>query len=462
MVERQVDQLDREALDQAYRGSGSDPYDPIPLLKMVLYQYLKGNQSPACWLEEAQLNDAMRWLGRGYAPARTTWYEFRNRAGEFIEQVHEQIIARALEEELLDPTVGIQDGTSVAACASRHRTVNRPTLKKRIEQLDAIVQGRFDDEVPKWVPATDSGKQDLGERMDQALEVLDERIEANAKRPSDKRKDPHKIQVSVSDPEAPLGRDKLKVFRPLYTTQCVVALGSHLIMSYCCEASATDAGTLAPMIDKTQQFVEGRMKTVMADSGYCSIVDLQECQQRNIELLAPFQSNSMTESKKQKNPNPQISREQFVWDELENCYRCPQGHRLDYLDRARKQRHSDHQLWEYRYRCDPAHCSACPLAAKCLRPKATTRTVKRLEGQELMDAHRQKMADPDVQARYRLRGETVELAFADMKGNRQLSRFHGRGASRARAETGLMVVAQNLLRLDRLERASLNRVKTRT
>jgi transposase len=462
VVERQVDRLDREALDQAYRGSGSDPYDPIPLLKMVLYQYLKGNQSPACWVEEAQLNDAMRWLGRGYAPARTTWYEFRNRAGEFIEQVHQQIIARALEEELLDPTVGVQDGTAVAACASRHRTMNRPTLKKRIEQLDAIVQWRFDDEVPKWVPATDAGKQDLGERMDQALEVLDERIEANAKKPSDKRKDPQKIQVSVSDPEAPLGRDKLKVFRPLYTTQYVVALGSHLIMSYCCEASATDAGTLAPMIDKTQQFVEGRMKSVMADSGYCSIVDLQECQQRNIELLAPFQSNSMTESKKQKNPNPQIPREQFVWNEAENCYRCPQGHRLDYLDRARKQRHSDHQLWEYRYRCDPAHCSTCPLAAKCLRPNATTRTVKRLEGQELMDAHRQKMADPDVQARYRLRGETVERAFADMKGNRQLSRFHGRGASRARAETGLMVVAQNLLRLDRLERDSLNPERTIT
>ena len=460
LIERQVNQLDRETLDQVYRGSGSRPFDPIPLLKMVLYQYLKGNQSPARWVEEAQLNDAMRWLGRGYVPARRTWYEFRDRVGKFIEQVHQQIVTWALKEELLDPTVGVQDGTALAACASRHRTLNRPTLKKRLEQLDTITRGRFREEVPKWVPPTDSGKQDLRERMNRALEVLEERIEANSKRPSEKRKHPDKIHVSVSDPDAPLGRDKLKVFRPLYTIQYVVALGSHLIMSYCCEASATDAGTLAPMIDKTQRLVEGRMETVMADAAYCSIVDLQECQQRNIELLAPFQSNSMTQAKKQENPNSQISREQFVWDEVENCYHCPQGHRLEYLDRARKRRHSDHQLWEYRYRCDSVHCSACPLAAKCLRPKATTRTVKRLEGQELMDAHRQKMADPGVQSRYRLRGETVERAFGDMKENRHLNRFHGRGTIRARAETGLIVVAQNLLRLDRMARALLNPEKT--
>jgi hypothetical protein len=429
---------------------------------MVLYQYQKGHQSPASWFEEAKLNEAMRWLGRGYVPGRRTWYDFRDRMGKFIEQVHQQIVARALDDDLLDPTVGVQDGTAIAACASRHRMVNRPTLNKRIEQLDAIVQGRFDDEVPKWVPVTDSGKQDLRERMDQALDVLTERIEINAKKPCDKRKDADKIQVSLSDPQAPLGRDKLKVFRPLYTVQYVVALGSHVIMSYGCEPAATDAGTLGPMIDKTQQLVDGRLKTVMADAAYCSIVDLQECQQRNIELLAPFQSNAMTESKKQKNPNPQIPREEFVWDEVENCYVCPQGHRLDYRDRTRKQRHSDHQLWESRYRCDPAHCSVCPLAAKCLRPNSASRTVKRLEGQELVDAQRKKMADLEVQSRYRLRGQTVELTFADIKGNRQLSRFHGRGPSRARTETGLMVVAQNLLRLDRLQKDLLNHEKTTT
>lgn len=458
-MERQVNKLDRTVIDQAYRGSGSEPYDPVPLLKMVLYQYLKGNQSPATWHEEAKFNEAMQWLGRGYVPARRTWYDFRDRVGNFIEQLHEQVVARAVDQGV-DPTVGVQDGTAVAACASRHRMVNRSTLEKRIEQLGAILEGEFDEELPKWVPPTDSGRLDLSERMNTASEVLAERIAKNAQKPSDKRKDPEKIQVSLSDPTAPLGRDKLKVFRPLYTVQYVVAPVSYLIMAYCCEPEVTDVGTLAPMIDKTQKAVGGQLKTMLADAAYCSIVDLQDCRERNVELLAPVQSNAFTESKAK--PSKQLPRSEFEWDEAEQCYRCPQGHRLDYVDRTRKQRHSGRELWEFRYRCDSVHCGACPLAGKCLRPGATRRTIKQLEGQELLDAQRAKMADPEFQKRYRLRGQTVELAYADSKGNRRLQRFHGRGLARARAETGLMVVAQNLIRLDRLERNSSTDVKIKT
>lgn len=72
------------------------------------------------------------------------------------------------------------------------------------------------------------------------------------------------------------------------------------------------------------------------------------------------------------------------------------------------------------------------------------------------------MSVPEVQARYRIRGETVELTYAECKGNRHLTRFHGRGPNRARTETGLMVVAQNLLRLDRLERNLASPAKTIT
>ena len=49
--------MDRQALDDLYRGVGSSPYDPLALLKMVLYQNLKGRRSPATWFEEAKLRD---------------------------------------------------------------------------------------------------------------------------------------------------------------------------------------------------------------------------------------------------------------------------------------------------------------------------------------------------------------------------------------------------------------------
>jgi len=79
IVRRQVDQLDRTVIDRLYQGRGDDAFDPIALLKMVLYQYLKGRRSPATWEEEARLNEAMQWLGNGYTPARCK-FRVRNSA----------------------------------------------------------------------------------------------------------------------------------------------------------------------------------------------------------------------------------------------------------------------------------------------------------------------------------------------------------------------------------------------
>lgn len=181
-----MNKLDRQVLDDLYGVSGRLPYDPVPLLKMVLYQYLKGNCSPARWRQEAELNEAMQWLGRGYVPARRTWYEFRDRVGGCIEELHKQLIVRAMEEEHLDPRVGVQDGTSMAACASRHRMINEETLQKRSALLDTVITNSPDasEELPKWVPPTLTGQLDLAERMKVAGEVLAERIARNAAKPS--------------------------------------------------------------------------------------------------------------------------------------------------------------------------------------------------------------------------------------------------------------------------------------
>lgn len=464
LVERQVNQLDRQVLEDLYGGTGSVPFDPVPLLKMVLYQYLKGNHSPARWHQEAELNEAMQWLGRGYSPARRTWYDFRDRIGDCVEQLHSQLIRRAMEQERLDPRIGVQDGTSVAACASRHRMVNEETLQKRSALLETVITDgdKALGELPKWVPPTFNGKLDLAKRMKVAAEVLTQRIAQNSTKPSGKRKDPAKIVVSLSDPEAPLGRDKMKVYRPLYTIQYMIEPTSNLIISYQCEAAVSDVGTLIPMTEKTQEIVDGRLRTVLADAAYCSILDLRDCAERNIELIAPVQANTFTERKKKNKVDAQIPRDEFVWNEAERTYHCPAGHQLTYQGRERRTRHGDRQLWQYRYQCNASHCQGCDQAKKCLRKGSKCRTIKRLEGQELLDAQRDKMAEADIKARYAIRSQAVERGFADCKGNRRWDRFHGRGIRRARTETGLMVLAQNALIMDRLERSITNPNQLRT
>ena len=88
--------------------------------------------------------------------------------------------------------------------------------------------------------------------------------------------------------------------------------------------------------------------------------------------------------------------------------------------------------------------------------------IKRMEGEELVEAQRLKMLDGKVKQRYSLRGQTVERGFGDAKGNRRVDRFHGRGLARARTETGLLALAQNLLRRDKLQRNAVSSSETTT
>lgn len=459
MVRRQVEQLDAQILHEVYRGVGRKAYDPVAMLQMVLYMMLQGVGSPAQWYKNAKLNEAVQWLGYGYMPARRTWYDFRDRLGKCIETLHADLVKIAIEQKLVDPTVGVQDGTSFAACASRHRMVNEQTLAKRQQVLQDLLDDSAEEEsadendkTPKWVPPTAEGRKELAGRMERAREILERRIAENAKKTSDKRKDRDKIQVSLSDPEAPLGRDKMKVYRPLYTVQYVIEPTSHLILGYQCDAAVCDTGTLAPMIDRVQEIVGGRLECMMADAAYCTILDLRDCQERNIELLAPVQTNALSKPKKNTNGVGPSNRDQFEWDADRQTYRCPAGHEMKYHSQQTKQRQGGRTLTQYRYHCSPEHCQSCPLASGCVRDPSKGRTVTRMEGQELLDAQREKMQQPEVKERYKLRGQTVELGFADAKGNRRFDRYHGRGLPRARTETGLLVLAQNLLCLDRLQR----------
>jgi hypothetical protein len=57
---------------------------------------------------------------------------------------------------------------------------------------------------------------------------------------------------------------------------------------------------------------------------------------------------------------------------------------------------------------------------------------------------------------YRLRGQTIEIVFADVKEHRGLRRFSGHGLVRVRTEFALEVLLHNLLVLYRFLRQRRN------
>jgi hypothetical protein len=298
--------------------------------------------------------------------------------------------------------------------------------------------------------ATPDGRLRQAQRFKVAQEVMEQRQLENSQRPKDKQLPRHHVLVSPSDAEAILTRDKEKVFCPVYNVQNLVDPKSLLILTTEVFASATDSRKLGTIIDRANCMLNHPLEEVWADAGYCSILDILDAQARDVELYAPFQSNSMTEKKKEANGPQQIPRERFTYIEDKDAYRCPEGHDATYVDKQQVWRSGNERLTEYRYRMDESHCSDCPLKSQCLRPTSKRRTIKRLEGAELIEAMKLKMATDEGKARARQRGQIIERTFGDTKQNRVLRRYHGYGLANAKVENGLAVLAQNVMTLSRL------------
>ncbi len=460
IIDAFVNGLDRTSLQASYLGVGSLAHNPDLMLKIALYETCQGQLSPAQWARDVRDSDALRWLGHGIQPSRSALYNFRDRLSEPVFEMHAQAIRLAVADGLTAAENGVLDGTSARACASRHQLVNEDKLTKRLQELNAAVAqdaaGQPSESRPRWMAETPNGRQAQLERYRQAGDELAERLAKNEERPKDKRLPRKKVKVSITEPEAPLGRDKEKVFGPMYTTEFVVDTASLLILSFDVFTQVTDAGTLAPMLDRTEEVTGAMLIQISTDAAYASLLDLQECQKRNVRLAAPVQENDFTEQKRAQAGPPRIGKDQFQWLPEEGTYRCPEGHQLNYKGREQKRRRDDNTVTQHRFHCPAEHCRACPLRERCVRDPEKGRTVKRLEGEELMEAHKEWMKTDEAKAASRLRGSVIERCFADAKQHRHLRRLHGRGLKRAKAEIGLVVLVQTALNLARLRKNAVN------
>jgi transposase len=458
IIDAFVDRLDRAVLEESYAGVGSLAHSPDLMLKIALYETLQGRLSPAQWARDVGDSDALRWLGQGIQPARSTLYAFRDRMHDAVFALHAETIRQAMAEGLTTADHGVLDGTAIRACASRHHLVNEEKIKKRSEELNAAVAkdvaGQHNNFQPSWMATTPVGRQQQLERYRAADVELAARLAKNEQRAKDRRLPRKQVRISLTDPEAPLGRDKEKVFGPLYTAEFVVAPESLLILSFDVFAQPTDAGTLPTMLDRTKE-ISGRMlDQVAADAAYASLLDLRACQDRGVRLVAPVQENDFTEHKRAKAAIHAIGKDQFVWIPEEETYACPKGHRMKYKGREQKPRRDDQTVIVYRFHCPAEHCRDCPLRERCVRDPEKGRTVKRMEGEETIEAHKEWMSTPEAKEARRLRGSVIERCFGDAKEHRKLRRFHGRGLKRAKAEVGLVVLAQTALTLARLRKTA--------
>jgi transposase len=443
-IDHAVARLDLNVLWQCYGRTGSLPHRPDLLLRVVLYETQRGQHSPAIWHRDATESEPVRWLLRGATPSRSCWYAFRDRVAPLLDEFNRQLLHHVVEAELTKAKRGALDGTLVAANASRHKLVNEATLSNRAEQLTAALaadeQGTTPAEVPGWMAQTPAGRVRQQHRLQQAQERMKQLQTRNRNKRSSKQKAVEKVVVSVSDPQAAVGRDKEKVFRPLYNVQVMDDLDSRFILGYEVFAQQNDAGLLGTMLPRAEYLLGHPLATLLGDTSYAGGSDLAVATQKGVQIYAPLPADG---KKKEK----QIPKSQFRWLPEERTYVCPEGHRLVYQGSSAQKRSGTEAVVLHSYRCPPVCCQSCPLRSACTANPQAGRSISRSEHEELIEALRARMETAEAKELYRLRSRTVELVNADWKEHRKLRRFSGRGLKRARCQVGLMVLAHNLVTL---------------
>jgi len=457
IIVEQVRTLELSTLEASYLGTGSRPYRPDLMLRVALIEIQRGRHSPSQWFHDNRENKALQWAGLGIQPSRTCWHRFCDRAAPFLLTWNHQVLDQAQQRGQTTATRMALDGSLVAANSSRHHLLNTERLQKRLGQLQARIAGdeakgaagpasepapEISEPDPGWMAQTPAGRHAQWQRYEKAHEHLDERLAANARRNPAKRQDPKKIVIGAGDPQAVPGRDKEKVFRPLYNVQLVCDLDSPFFFGYDVFAQSSDAGTLGPLLERVTDSTGRKPQTLLVDSGYVTGADLALCAAAGVTLYGPWQENDYSKKK-----DDHLDKAQFRWLAEENAYECPQGHRLTPIGKERRFYVDGRSDLQYRYRCAPAHCRSCPLRDACTSNPERGRSLRRSEYEDLIIAHKARMETPAAKQLYKLRRQSVELGFADLKEHRQVRRFWGRGLARARVQVGFAVLAHNLVAL---------------
>jgi transposase len=319
-----IDGLDLSELVKTYRGSGSASYHPTMLLGLMVYGYATKTFSSRA-IERATYDSvAFRFIAGNEHPDHDTIATFRKRFLPQIQALFVEVLKLARTMGMLKLGTVALDGTKVHANASRHSALSyghakkiEKQLKKEVQQLLRLAEQADGVNTPDGMSipeelerrelrlaAIAAAKAKIEARAQEHLEreqaeyqskltARAEHEKSTGKKPRGRPPEPptggvkDQDQVNLTDEDSRIMKVAGGGFDQCYNAQAVVAAGSMLIVAADVTQAANDKEQLLPMMEKLQELPEelGRAKRILADSGYLSQSNVEQCAAAKIEPL---------------------------------------------------------------------------------------------------------------------------------------------------------------------------------
>jgi len=271
-----IERLDMSVFESSYSAEGGELYAPQLMLGVWLYAYALGITS-ARLVERRLVEDlAFRYLAAGERVDNWALSAFRRRHGRALNDAFTQVLEWAQRQGMVKLGRVAIDSTRIAASASRDRVDTEQALRD--------TRARLRRQVRAWQKAADRDDQEPGGlevaigELNQALAELPRRLERLKKSGLKK--------LSRTDEDARFLRQRGQKFVLGYTGQIAVS-DDHLIVAQRVTQDEADNASLQPLLDEVQQRCGAPPGAALADSGFFSIDNLKQMEQRQIDGYVP-------------------------------------------------------------------------------------------------------------------------------------------------------------------------------
>lgn len=420
-----VEQLDLRELGFKLPAcsDGRPPYAPSLLLKIWLYGYLQRIRSTRKLEAACREHLSLLWLTTLLQPDHNSLWRFWQANQEPLRAVFKQTVHLAVRTGCVGLALQALDGTKLAAACSSRTGWTKEHLEKlhaALEETLATTEGEIlrenqDQSAPGYrLPAGLTACQQLRDEIKAGLAQLQ----------ADGRAHYHPAEPEARRMKTGEGN------RYAYNAQAVTDAKCGIIVAAELTRQETDTGQLAPLIAQACENlgVAAAATETLADTGYGAGADLQQAAEQNLPVLVPPAAGAPAKDKP-------YATQHFHYDQATRTVTCPQHRTLEHEGGTTR----DGRRVE-RYRCPHYDC---PVRTLCSRdPKG--RQIEVHTHTPAVQAMRERLRDPQVQARYARRAGIAELTFARIKQHDGFRRFTVWGWHAVRTQWSLLCAARNL------------------
>jgi transposase len=416
---------------------GNSEYNPKAMLKLLVYGYSYGIRSSRKLEMATHHNLAFIWLMGGLRPDHKTIARFRKNNRDALRNILRQCVRLCIDLGLIEGNTLFVDGTKIRANASIGNTWTPDKCKRYLKKVDQHIESILTE-----CDTIDEQERDHPSLVKLGKELQDEKhLKSRVEDILKELKEQEKESINTTDADCVKVKGRQGIHAG-YNGQIVVDKKHGLIVHSDVVNESNDVNQFAHQIEQANQTLGLKCTNACADAGYSDIQELKKIDDQHITVIVPSQKQAHAR------PVKPFDKEQFRYDEQNDCYICPQGHSLSYAFFDKDKQHKVYQITDKSLCLECLHFGLCPDGHPSWCTKAKYgRRIRRLVDEDLKLKLEHQFNQESSQAIYQLRKEKAEHPFGHIKRNLGVTSFLLRGREGVKAEMSLLASCFDITRL---------------